>query len=288
MDDDQRQEKFFAKLSGKRGEHLLVFSDEDNMTSSALERFQKPDISRAVAFEPGRSLHDDEWYVVALDDSQVEEMMQPYLKNAENNADNRTITTADYLKVVALYKTDGKSLVVTKITPGLRIESKTFIGLNDHPELTSYHSAIEFTGQVHAYYESGKLYFKDYSKISTLFNGIEEFYRNATSAEKEVFLKKSFFDVQLMSVDDIGMRESHKIAAILDDKRIKLDDAAFQGKVIAYAKEFVPEVISGKKLKIADKKTLHETLNLLTERYYKSELFGEKLEALDSAKIEPQ
>lgn len=285
-DDQQPEEKLFAKLNGKRGEHLLVFSDLDEMSDAALNRFKKPTLSNIIDFEPGRSLHDDEWFKVELDESQVISMIKPYLVNAESTVDNRTVIADDYLKVAALYKTNGEILVLTKITQGLRIESKTFIGLNDHPELTSYQSAIEFTGQVHAYYEDSKLYFRDYSKISSLFNGIEVFYRDATSAEKQTFLSKGFFDVQSVGVDDIGMRDSRRIAAILDDERIKLDDVDFQSKVVAYAQEFVPELISDEnKVKIADKKTLHDTLSLLTERYYKSELFGDKLEALDSTKI---
>lgn len=290
MEENQKlEEKLFAKLNGKRGEHLLVFSDLGEMSNSALTKFQKPSLSNTLNFEPGRSLHDDEWFRIELEVSQVETMIRPYLINAENTVDNRTISSEDYLKVAALYKTNGETLVLTKITPGLRVESKTFIGLNDHPELKSYHSAIEFTGQVHAYYEDNKLYFREYSKISALFVGIEVFYRNATSAEKQTFLSKSFFDVQSIGVDDIGMRDSHRIAAILDDERIQLDDVDFQAKVISYAKKFVPELISEEdKVKIADKKTLHETLSLLTERYYKSELFGDKREALDSAKLETE
>lgn len=283
------EEKLFARLNGKRGEHLLVFSDLGDMSDSALARFQKPALTSVIDFEPGRSLHDDEWFKIGLDDSQVESMIKPYLINAKSTVDNRTINAEDYLKVVALYKTNGETLLLTKITPGLRVESKTFIGLNDHPELTSYQSAIEFTGQVHAYYEDSSLYFRDYSRISTLFEGIEVFYRDATSAEKEVFLSQDFFDVQSMSADDIGMRDSRKIALIRDDPRIDLNDEEFQKKVLAYAAEFVPVIVSEDgKLKIIDKKTLHDTLSVLTERYYKSELFGDKREALDSAKLEAE
>lgn len=288
MEDDQQiKEKFFAKLNGRRGEHLLVFSDEANMSTDALRRFSKPDLSHPIEFEPGRSLHPDEWSKITLDESQVNEMVQPYLDDADNSTRRRTVSSNDYTKVVGLYKTDGKTLLITKVTPGLRVESKTFLGLSEYPEMKTYEKAIEFSGQVDAYYENSNLYFKNYSKISTLFSGIEVFYRNATAVEKQDFLSKSFFEIENVDVDSIGMRDSHKIAAILDDPRIDLNDLNFQQKVLQYAQEFRPLIVSDEgKLKITDKKTLHDTLSVLTERYYKSELFGDKREAIDSTKLE--
>jgi len=284
----QIKEKFFAKLNGKHGEHLLVFSDEKNMSANALRRFSKPNLSHSIEFEPGRTLLPDEWFKVSLSESQISEMIQPYLDNAKNTTKRRTITASDYTKVIGLYKTDGDTLLITKVTPGLRVESKTLLGLNEHPEMTTYEKAIEFSGQVDAYYENSDLYFKNYSKVSALFSGIEVFYRRATSIEKQDFLSKSFFEIENMDVDSIGMRDSHKIAAILDDPRVDLSDVSFQQKVLQYAREFRPAIVSEEgKLKIIDKKTLHDTLSVLTERYYKSELFGDKREAIDSAKLEP-
>ena len=282
-------EQLFARLNGKQGKHLLVFSDHRIMDKDILQNYKKPNISNAITFEPGRSLMDDEWYEIKIDDTQVKEMISPYLDNASNNVNNTTISGDDYEKVVAIYKTNGEQLVLTKITNGQRIESKTFIGLNGHPEINSYNKAIEFTGQVDAYYNGqNSLYFKNYSRISSLFKGIETFYRDATVREKELFLAKSFFHIEGVDADAIGMRDSHKIAAILDDERIMLDDEHFQHRVIEYAKEFRPSLVSGDgtRLKITNKVTLHDSLNLLGERYYKSELFGDKREAIDSTKIE--
>ena len=284
----QTQDKLFARLSGKRGEHLVVFTDEQTMTGASLQRYNAPQITTTVEFKPGRTLHDDEWYFVELDDEKQAEIITPYTSNAGTTSDNRTIDASEYAKVVALYKTNGNELLVTKVSAGMRVESKTFIGLNAHPEIKSYQKAIEFTGVVDAYYDgSGKLYFRHYSKIRSLFPGIEAFYRDATAEEKNTFLEKSFFDIQDVDADTIGMRDSQKIAEILDDDRIQLDDDTFQQDAIAYAREYAPELVTDDgKLQITDKKTLQKCLNALLDRYYTSGLFGDKREAIDSAKID--
>ena len=287
-EESQPQDKLFARLNGKHGEHLVVFTDRQTMTGTSLQRYNTPQITTPIEFKPGRTLHDDEWYFIELDDEQQAEMIAPYTNNANTASDNRTIGASEYAKVVALYKTNGRELLVTKVSAGMRVESKTFIGLNEHPEITSYQKAIEFTGVVDAYYDSdGKLYFKHYSKIRSLFPGIEAFYRDATAEEKNTFLGKSFFDIQGIDADTIGMRDSQKIAEILDDDRMRLDDTVFQQSIITYAREYAPELASDDgKLKITDKATLHKSLNVLTDRYYTSGLFGDKREAIDSTKID--
>lgn len=287
-EENQSREKLFARLSGKRGEHLVVFTDEQTMTDASLQQYNAPQITTPIEFKPGRTLHDDEWYFVELDDEKQLEMITPYTGNADTASDNRTIGASEYAKVVALYKTNGSELLVTKVSAGMRVESKTFIGLNAHPEIKSYQKAIEFTGVIDAYYDgSNKLYFKHYSKIRSLFPGIEAFYRDATAEEKNTFLGKPFFDIQGVDVDAIGMRDSQKIAEILDDDRIQLDDDTFQQNAIAYAREYAPELVTEDgKLQITDKKTLQKSLNVLTDRYYTSGLFGDKREAIDSTKID--
>lgn len=285
---NERQEKLFAKLNGRRGRYVVVFTDSEDMRRDAMRAYAAPHIANPVAFHPGRTLHEDEWYHINLNEAQITAMIAPYTDNARTAGDLNTISADDYEKVVALYKTDGNRLLVTKISAGMRIESKTFIGLNDHPEITSYRKAIEFTGIVDAYYDgTDMLYFRNYSKIRALFPGIEDFYRDATAGEEQAFLRHAFFEIHDIDVAAISMRDSQKIAEILDDERIMLDDRKFQKRIIDYAHAYTPELVSGSnKLKITDKDALRKTLNLLTDRYYTSELFGDKREAIDSAKLE--
>lgn len=286
MSNEQTREvrpKLFAKLSGKRGAHLLVFSDSRHMERAEIASFDVPLIAHEIEFEPGRrGLEHDEWFSIALTPERVSEMISPYTRNALNNVSNTTIQAEHYSKVIALYKTDGKYLLISKVTSGLKVASKTFIKFNDHPEIETYTTAIEFTGQVDAYFDGeSKLYFRSYATINALFKGIEDFYRRAGAAELSNFIDKPFFKLGSLSIDQISIRDSRRIAVILDDERIKLDDDEFQHQVLQYARKFVPAIINGGKLKIDNKDMLHDVFSALQGRYYTDELYGEKREALE-------
>jgi hypothetical protein len=277
---------FMAKLKGRRGECRVIFSDDADL--DRLQFYQPPAITNARAYNPDENLEDDEWWCIELDEAQRTNMVGGYYEYPLSSADTNPIGDDEYKNIEALYLVRDTEILFTKITERYRIRNKRFIRFDGDPQLDEESNAVEFTGRPDAYYDgSGRLYFQNFSTIRPLFPGIEDFFRVATREEKETFLGKSFFAVEGIDPDKIGIRYAKRIAAVLADASLNLDDAATQQKLRDYSQRYqeVGVNIDDNKLVIRTNKDLSNVLNLLSGRYYMSELTGEKMVAQATTKI---
>lgn len=281
---------FLAKLKGKTGQHQILMNDNNELNS--INFYKAPNIIEAVLYDPERKRQQNEWYYVELTDDQKQEMISPYLSKAESSADLNRSTKDDYQNIESVYRILDPDIIFTRITDGYKIENKMFLNFHDtgHATLETQKCAIAFNGVPDAYFDGDRrLYFRDFSKIRVLFDGIEVFFREATRSEKEAFLKKDLFDVdQNLTPDIIGQRASLQIAAILNDNSINLDDQESHEKIFSSIDKY-PEasvVLSDLgKIYIRDNKELTRVLNLLSSRYYTSDITGKKMESYGSVTL---
>lgn len=279
---------FMAKLKGRRGECRVVFSADEDIAQ--LNFYQPPATTNVRTYNPDESLESDEWWYVDLDENQRTQMMAGYYDYPQSSADTNPIHSDEYVNIEALYLVRGQQILFTKITDRYRVRNKRFIRFDGDPTLDEQSDAVEFTGIPDAYYDgNGRLYFKNYSTIRPLFPGIEDFFREATRQEKETFLNKSFFAVEGIDLDKIGIRYAKKIAVVLADSSLDLDDPVMQQKLRDYSARYEEagvNVDESGKLIIRTNQDLGGVLNLLSGRYFLSELTGEKMVAQATAKID--
>lgn len=285
--------RLFAGFAMKRGKRpVRVVLDDPETMARVADIFQAPQIGepQLVAFRPERTVEADEWFYLELGEEDLAVMIGPYRDSLAHSAGANQLTGEDYQQVESLFMntTDG-GLVFSKITPSLRLEDKKFIGFGTgHPELIQHQRSLEFTGRVDAYWRGDRLYFKNYSTIRPLFSGIEKYFRAASDEEKTAFLAHEFFAVGKDEIK-IGLRAAKRIAAILDDQNIDLNDRAAQHKITAYAERYPQAgivITPERKLEITTPHQLSSVLSLLSGRYYTSELTGEKMEAREAWRLE--
>ncbi len=277
---------FLAKLKSKS--FKVVFSDANDI--SELNFYRAPeDLTRLRNFDPEQGLEADEWYYVDLDTEQQNSMMGPYYESAESSGDQNRVSRQDYNEVDVVFLIRDNEILFTKITGKYRIENKRFLNFSGTPKMDKEEHAIEFTGLVDTYYDgNGRLYFRNFSKIRTLFAGIEDFFKEATREDKEKFANYSLFDSNGLDIGRIGMRASRRIAAILADESINLDDEETQEKIRQYATRYPEcgvETNTSGKLVVNTTKSLDGVLNLLSGRYYTSEITGDKMEARATSRL---
>lgn len=277
---------FLTKL--KTNTYKVIFSDPSDL--SELSFYQPPDeLERSHNFDPEQGLEEDEWYYVDLDTDQIESMLSGYFGAATSSGDQNVVTGSDYKDVDAVFLVQGTTILFTKITAKYRVENKRFLSFEGTPSLDNETKAIEFSGIVDAYYDgNGRLYFRNYSRIRTLFNGIEDFFKAATVEEKQAFVGFSLFSAEQLDIGRIGMRASRRIAAILADTSLNLEDAETQAKIRQYANKYEGCGVvcdDNNKLVIATTKDLDGVLNLLSGRYFTSEITGDKMQANSTTRL---
>ncbi|GHV07108.1 hypothetical protein AGMMS50229_13240 [Campylobacterota bacterium] len=282
--------QLFAKLKGKRGENKIVFTDKENLRK--VDFFAIPEISedKILQFDSERKIEDDEWFYIELDDEH-REMVKPFANCSQNTADMNPVLANDYLSIEAVFKIhteeEIRRIIFQKITSSSRIESKTFLSFGDHPEITEQKNSIIFSNKVDAYFDGrNKIYFRSFSTIRSLFNGIEDYYNEATDEEVQKITQNPM--LKFAESIKIGVRNRKRIAAILADNNIRLDDMDFQNQVREYARRY-PEIQletnDDGKFIIDNDKHLESFLALVSGRYYISEITGEKMEAKATEKL---
>lgn len=282
---------FLAKLHGKRGEHQIIMQDEE---LSAVDFYKEPNILEATKYNPDKSLDVNEWFYVEMSEAQMSELMGSYLEAIDNSSDLNHVRTDDYEKIEGVYKTlEHGQIIFTKVTKSYKVRNRRFLRFHDteDAELQTQENSIIFTGVPDAYFDGEKkLYFKKYEAVRPLFPGIEQYFREATKDEIEEFLNNSFLDVdQNITPETIGQRAAKKIASILDDEDVDIDTEVGQQKVLHYAENYPQasvEISEIKKLVVKDKKGLGAVLDLLSSKYYTSELTGKKMQSFGSTSIE--
>jgi len=281
--------QLFAKLKGKKGENKIVFTDNENIQKLLFFSLDSIQEDKAIEFDTERKIESDEWFYIQIDEKH-QDMIAPFKNCSQNTADINPILASDYSEVEALFKINNEKekyeILFQKITSSNRIESKRFLLLGDHPEIVEQKNSIDFSGRIDAYYDGeNKIYFKNFSTIRSLFDGIEDYYREATDEEVQKIIQNEMLDFRKNV--KVGIRNRKRIAAILTDQNINLDDKKFQNKIRKYAEKY-PEIrlenIKGKYI-IKNDKDLEMFLALVSGRYYTSELTGEKMEAKEVEKL---
>lgn len=290
MENDRPTNKLMAKSRGTGSNYHVIFDDEEHM-ADINKFYASPDVSHPVEFTPEHKLEDNEWFYVDLNSDQKAAMIQPYLDAANATGDVNDTKLIDYEQVMTLFRVSGKKITFSKITGGSRVDNKFSITLGEQPEIAKTFHAIELKKTPDAYFDGGvRLYFRNYTAVRPLFKGLDEFFRQATEEEREEFLGNGFFVLG----DDyihIGVRTAKRIAAIVDDPEIDLDDEETRDKIRYYAASYPESNIKftdNERIPINNTTELNNVLTLLDGHYYTSELTGQKMKAKGSTKLKKQ
>lgn len=284
----------FAKLKPERrqpSQHRILFPDTQ-ATDTKFRFYHKPTIHESIKFNPEKLLDESEWFYIELTLDQKDNLISPYESNQISTVDLNNALESDYMVVEVVYRVfEGGEIIFTKITNKYKIRNKMWLKFRDteEAELQKETNYVEFTGNVDAYYDgSQKIYFKKFSTVRSMFPGIEEFYREATAEEKQRFLDNNIFDVTELEPNDIGSRDSSRIAIVMNDESIGLSDGSNRDNILAAAQQFseLEIELADNKLVLRDTAALKKVLNLLTSRYYVSEITGKKMESYGSVAIE--
>ena len=277
--------KIIAKL--KNDQNVTVFPDAE--IEGLKDVYKIPKITLAIPFEVDtRALAEGEWYFVVLTEEEKEEMLGGYVSES-SGALLEMISPDHYTEIKALYAVAGAEILFTKVTSRQVARSQKYIAFNEKPEVVQQGNTLVLTGQVDAYWNGSLLYFKKFTFIRSLFPGIHKMYKQITEEGTNAFLSSPMFELQAeMSSDVIGLGNRRKIVSIVLDKTIDLNDPITYGKYLTYAMQYDLglEIESGK-IALINNTDIGKVISLLSEKFYTTEVTGEKREIRTSRKLAP-
>lgn len=276
--------KLMVRLRGYRTEIRNVLEESQFPN---YDFFPTPDLNRAVQYAPlDTEIEKDAWQFVELDAEQVESMIDPYTSVKDENGIPE-MDQAEYAQVQTVYMVNGAKIVFCRVGKSEIIgeNGKTLLTFTEDGAILKQSSfALDFSGVADAVYdgESKRLYFKNIARVKPLFKGIDIFHQEATRDEKQAFLSNGFFAVGAINPDYISLKDAQRIAAILENNQIDLEDDETQQKIRSYINKYPSSgagVDDEGKLIINSKDDLRATLKVLDQKFFTSELTDEKYEA---------
>lgn len=281
--------KFLAHLKDWR--NVTVFDNAASLSGVAF--YQMPNVTSSIEFVPDILLEWDSWYYVTLNETQIQEMLWPYINNTSGATSTSTINDQNYDEVAALFliennaaNTNPPKMIVSKVTAWKILQPRKVIVLSVWwAEIVEREKAISFDGYIDAYYDwANKLFFKRFSGIKSLFKNIEVFYKKATEEQKMEFLNNDFFTTtknrDRFNVWDRNMRRIALVMDQLSAKWIDLSAQSTRDTYVQYANKYrtswkITINITDWKLEFSTNEDLWEILDVLEENLYTTEITGE-------------
>lgn len=238
-------------------------------------------------FDPEIKLEHDEWFYVEIDDSHMS-MVKEYEDKFLNTAGLNDVNEAEFSKIDLIFrKVENDGLVFQKITQSKRLVDKSILKLRHRrAERTIIENGIELKSENDAYFDGNdKLYFKNFRTISSLFKGLDDYYRIASQAEVDEF--KEFNLVRFVKEFKIKTNNL-KMLAVLKDYGIDLNDIAVKSTLLRTYSQYPNqefELDDNQNFIIDSNRKLTCLLKLALGRLYTNPITHHKMEANHAKKL---
>lgn len=276
-----------AKIKGRNGGLSMVLSDETVFDCV-------PDFSNARAYDDDYKLQDGEWFVV--DEFSTKSYCLDVLKNnfdatAYSNLSKHLYRKIAYVISVQEDEEGNVIYIFQNVTSSLLLSKQKLISFGpielgisgvtntDQASLVNNENILVLKNLPDCYYikAENKLYFRNLSSITSIFNGINELYNEATDEEVQ-----TLFDMEMINlgadfgIDKVKIPNRRKIKEAL----MKYESFSEEKKQLlpSYVGKYCPTLFDKdtQMFNINSEKELTELLNGMNQRYYTTEIDGEK------------
>lgn len=252
-----------GKVKGKNEPFYKVMSHERTF-------FNIPDLSETCTFIPGYKLEEEEWFKI---ENFSKSTYSNELTNGLFNSTNYDqLPTSLYQKIIYFCTKQDEYLCFQTTSPSHLLRKKWF--KIDAPKLEENTPIIILNSYLDALYNSTSdtLFFKEFSKIKTIFNGIEDLYREATQPEIDEFLSKDFIELKNgFLANNIKTANRKRITFALDI--IKQLSAEDQISIFNYISNYCTNIpTQNNHFQIDNEEDLKKILYGIEQRYYTTKI----------------
>lgn len=276
-----------AKIRGRGAGFSMVLSGETIFDSI-------PDFSNARSYDDDYKLHDGEWFVVndfSTKSYCIELLKEDFDATAYSNLAKQLYKKIAFVISVQENEDGDLIYIFQNVTSSLLLSKQKFISFGpiniaidgvantDQASLVNNENILVLKELPDCYYVKAKdkLYFRNLSCITSIFEGINELYNEATDEEVQ-----TLFDMEMVDLGaDFGLNK----VKIPNRRKIKEALARYNSfsderkqKLPTYVSKYCPALFDEgtQKFKINSEKELTELLNGMNQRYYTTEIDEEK------------
>lgn len=261
----------------KDGSYYKILSD-----TTLFDNIEEFDNARS--YDDEYKLQENEWFVV--DDFSTKEYCIQLLQEDFIPTSYSYMRKEDYKKIDFVVSIqDDNYFLFQKITPSYLYSKKSMISWgnlmspSDQARLIKEDDILVIKDKPDCVFvrDTDKLYFKNLNTITSIFNGINELYKEATDREVETFLSIDIINLESdFSKDHVKTPNRRRIKEATE--RYNNFSAEQKGKIPDYISQYCPTLYDAttNKFRISNEKELTELLNTLNQRFYTTEIDSEK------------
>ena len=188
-----------AYIKTKKKERLFKLISDKTLFNDV-----KYDLQACVLYKPDHNLDEDSWF--KIEQFSKQEFCIPLINTAFDSKDYNNLTGSDFSNISYLVAVQENDFFFQKIYPSMFVVRK-IITFGDSAKIEENQQRLVLRELPDAIYIKAEdtLIFKDLIKISSIFKGIDQLYREATDEEVNQFLNTTFiktineFDVSKVS-----------------------------------------------------------------------------------------
>jgi len=259
-----------AKIKGARGGFFKVLSNQSI--------FEQPDdLYNSIEYRPDYKLETDEWFCINQFSDKT--YCIDLIRETFISTDFNQIPVAKYVDINYLVAIQTGVFYFQKLTAKQLIHKKYF-AVSQAPELVDDQRIIIIDKFPDAIYESvnDTLYFKKLSSLTSIFNGIDELFKEATQEETEDFLSSDFIRlIQQFSADKVKQANRKRIT--MAKETIAAFPLEVRRNIFQYIKGYCEELDydeTGENFAISNEGELKQLLYGIEQRYYTTQFGNEK------------
>lgn len=229
----------------------------------------------AMSYNPATLLDEDSWYKIESFSSTA--YFQDMMKTEFSSVDYDVLDKKDFEKIDYLCSYQDDIYYFQNVSKS-NLQPKNWLHMGDDYEYVEDGRVINIHKFADAIYvkESDTLYFTSLSKISGIFKGIGELYREATDEETSSFLSNDFISLSNgFSSSNVKTANRKRIALAVDT--LNKFNSNEKKKVFKYIREYCPNLDSrDNSFSIGNEDELKQLLWGIEQRYYTTPIGKEK------------
>ncbi|MBC3936741.1 ATP F0F1 synthase synthase [Undibacterium sp. CY7W] len=178
-----------AKVRGPRKKPFFKLLSDKSLFNSVIVN-----LPNCIPYNPDHNLDEDSWF--KLEQFSQKKYCIDFLKNDFDSKDYDDLQKAQFNKISYIFSVQGDDFYFQKISPSLFIRRKTIV-FGEVAEVEEGVNRLVINSQPDAVYfkASDSLIFRNLATISSIFEGIDELYKEATKAEVTQFLDEPFIEL---------------------------------------------------------------------------------------------
>lgn len=254
-----------AKLRLKNGSESSKFRKVlSNVTLYTLPN----DLTNNVIYDPATNLDEGEWFSISefSQKSFFLRFLSDYTDSVGyNELEVGEIPNIDFICTCQ----NGDEFYLQRVTKSQLLEKKV-ITFGDQFKYNADNKDIVIRDPADAIYvkSNDTLYFKKLSAITGIFKGIDQLFREATTAETEAFLTKEFIKLE-DNFNAVSVKQANRKRIALAMEALRNFDKKQKSTVFNTVKEYCPQLVaSNNTFKIKTESDLTLLLYGIDQRFY--------------------